>query len=70
VPSPYDRFIDRQAGREETAPPFGIEVQDFLKAIPNNHFEYALTWWALAATNVLILGIFLASRRKREAAEG
>ena len=70
APSRYDRFIDRQAGREEAAPPLGIEVRDFLKAIPNNHFEYALTWWALAATNVVILGIFLASRRKRGAAEG
>lgn len=65
--SPYDRFIDRQAGPNEAAPPYGIEVRDFLKAIPNNHFEYALTWWALALTNILVLGFFLVSRRKRDA---
>ncbi len=63
--SPYDRFIDRQATPGETAPPYGIEVADFLKAIPNNHFQYALTWWALALTNLIVLGFFLVSRRKR-----
>ncbi|OYU48648.1 MAG: hypothetical protein CFE31_09355 [Rhizobiales bacterium PAR1] len=70
MPSPYGRFLDRQADTGEVAAPLGIEVQDFLKAIPNNHFEYALTWWALAATNVLVMIIFLATRRKREAEGG
>lgn len=68
APGRYTRFIDRQADPKEAAPPFGIEVQDFLKAIPNNHFEYALTWWALALTNVVVMGVFLLTRRKRDAA--
>jgi len=64
--SPYDRFLDRQAAPGESAPPYGIAVKDFLKAIPNNHFEYALTWWALGATNLIVMGFFLLSRRKRD----
>lgn len=68
APGRYTRFIDRQADAGEKAPPFGIEVRDFLKTIPNNHFEYALTWWALALTNVVIMGVFLVTRRKRDAA--
>lgn len=63
--SPYDRFLDRQAAPGEATAPYGIAVKDFLKAIPNNHFEYALTWWALAFTNLAVLAIFLMSRRKR-----
>ncbi|MCA0401691.1 MAG: hypothetical protein LCH38_12850 [Proteobacteria bacterium] len=61
----YDRFIDREAGARETAPPHGIDAVSFLKNVPNNHFSYALTWWGLAATNIAVLVAFLFSRRKR-----
>jgi surfeit locus 1 family protein len=70
TPSPYTRFLDRQAEPEETAPPFGISVRDFLKGVPNNHFEYALTWWALGVTNLLALAVFLVMRRKQTADPG
>jgi surfeit locus 1 family protein len=59
-------FIDREALPNEAAPPFGVETRDFLKAIPNNHLEYAITWWSLAATNLAVAGFFLASRRRRK----
>lgn len=62
----YAEFIDREALAEESAPPFGVEVKDFLKAIPNNHLEYAITWWSLAATNLAVAGFFLLSRRRRK----
>lgn len=63
----FDRFIDRQAEPGE-AGPLGIEPTAFLKTIPDNHFEYALTWWALAATNVIVMAFFLFGRRR--AAQG
>ena len=66
-PSPYARFLDRQADENESAPPYGIAIADFLKAIPDNHTEYAITWWSLAAVNILFLGIFLISRRRQDA---
>jgi surfeit locus 1 family protein len=59
-------FIDREALPDETAPPFGVEVKDFLRAIPNNHLEYAITWWSLAATNLAVAGFVLAARRRRK----
>lgn len=65
--SPYDRFIDRQAQPGETTPPHGVNIREFLAAIPNNHYQYALTWWALALTNIIVMAFFLASRRKRTA---
>lgn len=62
----FATFIDREALPDETAPPFGVEVKDFLKAIPNNHLEYAITWWSLAATNIAVTGFFLFARRRRK----
>jgi surfeit locus 1 family protein len=51
-------FLDREADVHESQPPFGIRPAAFIKAIPNNHLEYAFTWWALAATN-LVIGAFM-----------
>jgi surfeit locus 1 family protein len=62
----YTHFIDREARPDESAPPFGIEARDFLKSIPNNHLEYAITWWSLAATNIAVAGFFLFARRRRK----
>lgn len=59
-------FIDREAASDETTPPFGVAVKDFLRAIPNNHLEYAITWWSLAATNLAVTGFVLAARRRRK----
>ncbi|MGL5447070.1 MAG: SURF1 family protein [Rhabdaerophilum sp.] len=61
----YAQFLDREAEPGESTPPFGVEVKDFLRAIPNNHLEYAITWWSLAATNLAVTGVFLTSRRRR-----
>lgn len=57
-------FIDREAGPSEAAPPFGLEAKALLATIPDNHLQYALTWWGLALTNVVALGVFLRSRRR------
>lgn len=62
--SPYDRFVDREAVAGEKAP-FGLEVQSFLTSVPNNHRQYAFTWWGLALTNIIALGFFLFRRRSR-----
>lgn len=61
----YGRFVDLQAQPDEKDPPYGVEPEAFLASIPNNHFQYALTWWGLALTNVVVLAFFLASRRRR-----
>lgn len=64
TPAALSSFIDRQAEPGESAPPFGVEAAEFLRAIPNNHLHYAITWWSLAATNLVVAGLFLVSRRK------
>ncbi len=36
-----------------------------LRSIPDNHLEYAITWWSLAATNLAVAGVFLFGQRRR-----
>lgn len=62
--SPYDRFLDREAVANES-PPFGIDAKALVANIPDNHFTYAMTWWGLMLTNLVVLGFFL-FRRKDE----
>lgn len=62
--TPYERFVDREAVKDES-PPFGIDAKALVANIPDNHFTYALTWWGLMLTNLVVLGFFL-FRRKDE----
>jgi len=57
--------FDREAEGAESLPPFGMDVPDMLRSIPNNHLEYAITWWSLAATNLAVAGVFLFGQRRR-----
>ncbi|MCA0407105.1 MAG: SURF1 family protein [Proteobacteria bacterium] len=64
--SPYDRFLDREAVKGES-PPFGTDARALVAAIPDNHFTYALTWWGLMLTNLVVLGFFLFRRKDEDA---
>ena len=35
--------------------------------LPNNHLQYAVTWYGLAAALVVIYGVFVNRRLRREA---
>jgi surfeit locus 1 family protein len=61
----FSASVDLQAAHDEAAPPFGINVPDLLKSIPDNHLEYAITWWSLAATNLAVAAFVLLSWRRR-----
>lgn len=65
--SPYDRFVEREASSGES-PPFGLEVKALAASIPDNHLSYALTWWGLMLTDLLVLIFFLRRRRESEEA--
>lgn len=63
----FAAMVDRDAENTESQPPYGLHVPDLLKSIPDNHLEYAITWWSLALTNLTVAGIFLfGQRRKRD----
>jgi surfeit locus 1 family protein len=53
-------FIDAGANPDPTVLPVGGVTQFDL---PNNHLQYALTWYGLAAALVAVSGLFLLRRR-------
>jgi surfeit locus 1 family protein len=61
----YPYFVDREAMPGDAHLPLGIEVKDFLQAVPNNHLQYAITWWSLAATNLAVAAFFVVSMRRK-----
>ncbi len=53
-------YLDADAGAEGSLPQAGETKFD----LPNRHFEYALTWYGLAAVMLIMLGFWLFTRRK------
>lgn len=47
------------------SPPGGLPVPSVTQVdIPNNHFQYALTWWSLAGVLLVIFGLFARQRQE------
>ncbi len=60
-------FIDAErASATDSTPPVGVEAREMIARIPNNHLQYAVTWFGLALTLVGVYAAF-AMARLREA---
>jgi surfeit locus 1 family protein len=55
-------FIDAERSPGDATPPVGIDARELIARIPNNHLQYALTWFGLALT---LVGVFAAFVRQR-----
>ena len=53
-------MVEAERGTDAMTPPVGVDVIDLIARIPNNHLQYAFTWFGLAAT---LLGVFLVFAR-------
>ena len=61
-----DLFIDAERGSADTlTPPVGVEAQEMIARIPNNHLSYALTWFGLALTLLGVFGFFARARLRQ-----
>jgi surfeit locus 1 family protein len=62
-------YLEEQRKGDGLTPPAGVDVRELIERIPDNHLQYALTWFGLALT---LLGVFAAyawqGRRKEDAA--
>ncbi|RDJ23633.1 SURF1 family protein [Bosea caraganae] len=54
-PAPFYLEAERQG--DGLTPPAGVDVKELIERIPDNHLQYALTWFGLALT---LIGVFTA----------
>lgn len=57
-----DMFVDAERQPGSLAPPIGVDAREMIARIPNNHLQYAVTWFGLAAS---LLGVFAFFARAR-----
>ncbi|WP_084651153.1 SURF1 family protein [Bosea sp. BIWAKO-01] len=53
--APFYLELERQG--DGLTPPAGVDVKELIGRIPDNHLQYALTWFGLALT---LIGVFIA----------
>ena len=49
-------------------PPAGVDVKELIARIPDNHLQYAVTWFGLALTLVGVFAVFAWQNRRRRQA--
>ncbi len=54
-PAPF--YLEAKRKGDGLMPPAGVDVRELIARIPDNHLQYALTWFGLALT---LLGVFVA----------
>lgn len=54
-PAPF--YLEAAREGDGLTPPAGVDVRELIGRIPDNHLQYALTWFGLALT---LLGVFAA----------
>ena len=54
-PAPF--YLEAEREGDGLTPPAGVDVRELIGRIPDNHLQYALTWFGLALT---LLGVFAA----------
>jgi surfeit locus 1 family protein len=60
-------FIDAERQPGSLTPPVGVDAREMIARIPNNHLQYAVTWFAFAATLIGVFGFFARARLKETA---
>jgi surfeit locus 1 family protein len=55
-------FIDQERTAGNLTPPVGVDPKEMIARIPNNHLQYAVTWFGFAATLVIIFILFARAR--------
>jgi surfeit locus 1 family protein len=62
---PANFFVDAErTSADALTPPVGIEAQEMIARIPNNHLQYAVTWFGFALTLVGVFGFFARAQMK------
>jgi surfeit locus 1 family protein len=55
-------FIDAERTPGSLTPPVGVDPREMIARIPNNHLQYAVTWFGFAVTLIGVFGFFARAR--------
>lgn len=63
---PTDRVVSFFVDADASANPGGLPIGGVTQFdLPNNHLQYALTWYGLAVALVAVSGVYLYRRRRQ-----
>lgn len=62
-------YLEAERSGDGMTPPAGVDVKELIARIPDNHLQYAVTWFGLALTLVGVFTVFAwQNRRRRQSA--
>ncbi|WP_199091481.1 SURF1 family protein [Bosea sp. ASV33] len=61
-------YLEAAREGDGMTPPAGVDVRELIERIPDNHLQYALTWFGLALTLLGVFAAWLWQARKGSAA--
>ncbi|WID95588.1 SURF1 family protein [Bosea vestrisii] len=57
-------YLEAERQGDGLTPPAGVDVNELIARIPDNHLQYALTWWGLALTLIGVFGAYAWQARR------
>uniref|UniRef100_A0A9E7ZZ97 SURF1-like protein n=1 Tax=Bosea sp. NBC_00436 TaxID=2969620 RepID=A0A9E7ZZ97_9HYPH len=66
-PAPF--YLEAAREGDGMTPPAGVDVRELIERIPDNHLQYALTWFGLALTLLGVFAAWVLQTRKSSAAD-
>lgn len=57
-------YLEAEREGDGLTPPAGVDVRELIDRIPDNHLQYALTWFGLALTLIGVFGAYAWQSRK------
>jgi surfeit locus 1 family protein len=58
-------YLEAERRGDGMTPPAGVDVKELIARIPDNHLQYAVTWFGLALTLIGVFGVFAWQNRRR-----
>lgn len=58
-------YLEAERSGDGMTPPAGVDVKELIARIPDNHLQYAVTWFGLALTLIGVFGVFAWQNRRR-----
>lgn len=64
LPAAAPFYLEAERQGDGLTPPAGVDAKELITRIPDNHLQYALTWWGLALTLIGVFGAYAWQARR------